>query len=79
MQVVNISKLIDIRMAKAQLTEVTQQDLPRLACLMDLLLEDKTIAGNETLAGASAAIQELVIEAWDKIETATARLPETDT
>lgn len=52
--------------------DIIEKDLPDIVCLLDLLSEHPSISGSNTLMGSVAAIKAHVVEAWDKLELASA-------
>lgn len=53
---------------RGRLDELTGNDFPVVACLLDLLAEHPVVVGDNTLAGAVGAIQGLFMRLWDDCE-----------
>jgi len=66
--------VVTLLAVKEELKTITEGDLPRLACLLDLLQEQKVIADDPTLSAAFFAICELFCQTWDRIDLVTKRL-----
>lgn len=59
-----------LKTMRGRLDKLAQEDFPALGCLLDLLADHPTVAGDGTTAGAVASIKRAFVRLWDDVEAA---------
>lgn len=68
----NAAASVTIERMRERMAEITGNDFPAVAALLDLLGESPRVAGDDALCGSVAAVKQVFVRLWDDCEALAA-------